>query len=51
MGKFRVISTEDLSRFAYDGHKDRLEQDIQHLKKQGLVSQREIEARSQESAA
>lgn len=46
LGKFRVISTEDLSRFAYDGNRGRLEQDIQHLTKQGLVSPREIEARN-----
>jgi hypothetical protein len=46
LGKFRVISTDDLSRFAYDGVKDRLEQDLQNLKKQGLISQRGIEARS-----
>jgi hypothetical protein len=46
LGKFRVISADDLSRFAYDGNKERLEQDIQHLKKQALVSQREIEARN-----
>lgn len=41
-----MISTEDLSRFAYDGNKDRLEQDVQNLKKQGLILQREIEARN-----
>jgi hypothetical protein len=46
LGKFRVISAEDLSRFAYDENKERLEQDIQHLKKQGLILQREIEARN-----
>jgi hypothetical protein len=33
LGEFRVISTDDLSRFAYDGVKDRLEQDLQNLKK------------------
>jgi hypothetical protein len=47
LGKFRVIATEDLSRFAYDGNKVRLEQDLQSLRKQGLISQREIEARKQ----
>jgi hypothetical protein len=46
LGKFRVISADDLSRFAYDGNRERLEQDIQHLKKQALVSQREIEAQN-----
>jgi len=47
LGKFRVIATEDLSRFAYDGNKERLDQDLQSLRKQGLISQREIEARNQ----
>jgi len=47
LGKFRVISTEDLRRFAYDGNQQRLEQDVQSLRKQGLISQREIEACNQ----
>jgi hypothetical protein len=47
LGKFRVIATEDLSRFAYDENKERLGQDLQSLRKQGLISQREIEARNQ----
>lgn len=47
LGKFRVIATADFSRFAYDGNQARLEQDIQNLRKQGLISQREIEARNQ----
>ena len=46
VGKFRVISTEDLNRFAYDGNKECLEQDVQSLKKQGLILQREIEAQN-----
>jgi len=33
LGKFRVISTDDLSRFASVGVRDRLEQDLQNLKK------------------
>jgi hypothetical protein len=47
VGKFRVIATDDLRRFAYDGNKARLEQDVQSLRKQGLISRREIEARNQ----
>jgi len=43
LGKFRVISLEDLSRFGYDENRSRLEQDLQHLKNQGLVSDRQIE--------
>jgi hypothetical protein len=46
VGKFRVISVGDLNRFAYDGNKDRLEQDLQNLRRHGLISQREIEARN-----
>jgi len=47
VGKFRVISTEDLTRFAYDRNQARLEQDLQSLRKQGRISQRDIEARNQ----
>jgi hypothetical protein len=47
LGKFRVIATEDLRRFAYAGNQPRLDQDLQNLRKQGLISQREIEARNQ----
>lgn len=47
LGKFRVIATEDLSRYAYDGNQARMEQDLQSLRKHGLISQREIEARNQ----
>jgi len=43
LGKFRVISLEDLSRFGYDENRARLEQDLQHLKNQGLISDRQIE--------
>lgn len=47
LGKFRVIATEGLRRFAYDENNARLEQDIQNLRKQGLISELEIEARNQ----
>jgi hypothetical protein len=36
-----------LRRFAYEGNQQRLEQDVQSPRKQGLISQREIEARNQ----
>lgn len=45
LGKFRVISLEDLSRCGYDEHRARLEQDLQHLKNQRLISDRQIETR------
>ena len=44
LGKFRVISAEDLSRFGYDENRSHMEQDLQHLKNQRLVSDRQIEA-------
>src|SRR3974390_1007609 len=44
LGKFRVISVEDLNRFAYDENRALLEQDLQHLKNQRLISDRQIEA-------
>jgi hypothetical protein len=47
LGKFRVIATEDLSRFAYGGNQARLEQDLDSLRKQGLISEREIDSRNQ----
>lgn len=43
LGKFRVISLEDLNRFDYGENRVRLEQDIQHLKNQVLISDRQIE--------
>jgi hypothetical protein len=45
LGKFRVVSADDLNHFAFDGNKECLEQDVKNLRKQGLISQREIEAR------
>jgi hypothetical protein len=44
LGRFRVISAEDLNRFGYYENRSRLEQDLQHLKNQRLVSDRQIEA-------
>ncbi len=41
--KFRVISAEDLNRFAYNENRARLEPDLQHLKNQRLISDRQIE--------
>jgi len=44
LGKLRVISVEDLDRFAYDENRPRLEQDLQHLKNQHLIADRQIDA-------
>lgn len=46
VGKFRVVPTEDLARFAYDGDQARMEADIRNLRKHGLVEQRTIEGHS-----
>lgn len=39
-GKFRVVDTNNLARFAYAGNRERLERDIRNLIKQGLAEQR-----------
>lgn len=39
-GKFRVVDTDDLVKFAYGGDRDRMENDIRNLKRQGLAEQR-----------
>lgn len=50
VGKFRVVPTEDLARFAYQGNQARMEADIRNLRKHGLVEQRTIEGHSSYSA-
>lgn len=37
VGKFRVVAKNDLARFAYNGDRDRMENDIEHLARQGLA--------------
>lgn len=46
VGKFRVVPTEDLARFGYQGDQGRMEADIRNLRKHGLVEQRTIEGHS-----
>jgi hypothetical protein len=43
LGKFRVVPTDDLARLGYRGDRSRMENDVQHLRHQGLVEQRSIE--------
>jgi DNA-binding PadR family transcriptional regulator len=43
IGKFRVVPTEDLSWIAYRADRSRMENDLQNLRQQGLVEQRDIE--------
>lgn len=46
VGKFRVVPTEDLARFGYQGDQAHLEADIRNLRNHGLVEQRTIEGHS-----
>jgi len=46
VGKFRVVPTEDLTRFGYQGDQAHTEADIRNLRKHGLVEQRTIEGHS-----
>jgi|SRR6185437_11678061 len=39
-GKFRVVDTDDLAKFAYAGNRDRMESDIRNLVRQGLAEHR-----------
>jgi hypothetical protein len=37
VGKFRVVAKNDLAEFAYNGDHDRMENDVENLRRQGLV--------------
>src|SRR6266404_7003065 len=43
LGKFRVVPADDLARLGYRGDRPRMENDVQHLRHQGLIEQRSIE--------
>jgi hypothetical protein len=43
LGKFRVVPSDDLARLGYRGDRSRTENDVQHLRHQGLIEQRSIE--------
>src|SRR5438876_1171318 len=43
VGKFRVIPADDLARLGYGGDRSRMENDVQNLRRQGLVEQRSVE--------
>jgi hypothetical protein len=43
VGKFRVVPTDDLARFGYQGDQAHMEADIKTLRTHGLVEQRTIE--------
>lgn len=46
LGRFRVIPADDLARLGYRGDHSRMANDIQNLRRQGLVEQRSIEGHS-----
>jgi hypothetical protein len=39
-GKFRVVDTDDLAKFAYAGNRERMESDIRNLAREGLAEER-----------
>jgi hypothetical protein len=43
IGRFRVVPTNDLASFGYQGDRSRMENDLQNLRRQHLVEQRDIE--------
>ncbi|MHB8487433.1 MAG: hypothetical protein ACYDCM_17100 [Candidatus Acidiferrales bacterium] len=49
VGKFRVVDTDDLARFAYAGDRDRMESDIRNLVRQGLAEERRTSVLKNES--
>ncbi len=42
VGKFRVVATNDLAEFAYNGNRSRMENDVESLARQGLLTQTAI---------
>ena len=49
LGKFRVVSVQDLARFAYAGDHERFRNDLRNLTEQGLVQRRGTSAFKKES--
>lgn len=42
VGKFRVVATEDLAQFAYNGDHSRMESDVENLRRQELVKETKL---------
>jgi hypothetical protein len=42
VGKFRVVTTQDLVQFAYNGDRSRMEGDVGNLRRQGLVTETKL---------
>lgn len=49
VGKFRVVSVEDLAKFHYAGDRSRMESDLRNLKEHGLVVERGTSVLKKES--
>lgn len=49
VGKFRVVTIEDLAKHAYAGDRSRMESDLRNLMQQGLVERRETSVFKRES--
>jgi hypothetical protein len=43
LGRFRLISTEDLARHVYEGRRQEMEQDVRNLVRQGLIQREALE--------
>lgn len=43
IGRFRVVATEDLAKYLYDGHSVELERDLRSLERQGLIQHKTFE--------
>jgi hypothetical protein len=43
IGKFRVVATEDLAKYLYEGHSVELERDLRSLARQGLIQHKTFE--------
>jgi hypothetical protein len=48
-GKFRVVDTGDLARFAYAGNRERMDSELRNLVRQGLAEQRNTSIFKKES--
>ena len=42
VGKFRVVATQDLAEFAYNGDHSQMDSDIENLRREGLVRETEL---------
>jgi len=49
IGRFRVIAAPDLAKHEYRGDSERMEKDIRHLRKQGLLTDKTVEISQKKS--